>query len=282
MYALIGAVLGFAIVAAWCVIKGLLNTTIRRKYEIEDMFTIPILGEVPQQQDKDKKEAVSVRLDQDNSFGLKEAYSNIRVGLLFTKKGEKCPIYAVTSADCHEGKTTSAFNMAVSYAQMNKKVLLIDADMRNSSMKEFLQDAQWNDTDGLSEYLAEIADKPAKIAFEKNLDIIPSGTMPPNPSELLVSERWYQLLQDSQKEYDAIFVDFPSLGIVSDALCLAQVATTYVLVIRENLTRIERIEMIVRRLESLDADICGFIYNGISQKSPDYNYKLYGKEYKKD
>lgn len=94
--------------------------------------------------------------------------------------------------------------MAVSYAQMNKKVLLIDADMRNSSMKEFLQDAQWNDTDGLSEYLAEIADKPAKIAFEKNLDIIPSGTMPPNPSELLVSERWYQLLQDSQKEYDAI------------------------------------------------------------------------------
>ena len=85
--------------------------------------------------------------------------------------------------------------MAVSYAQMNKKVLLIDADMRNSSMKEFLQDAQWNDTDGLSEYLAEIADKPAKIAFEKNLDIIPSGTMPPNPSELLVSERWYQLLQ---------------------------------------------------------------------------------------
>lgn len=75
--------------------------------------------------------------------------------------------------------------------------------------------------------------------------------MPPNPSELLVSERWYQLLQDSQKEYDAIFVDFPSLGIVSDALCLAQVATTYVLVIRENLTRIERIEMIVRRLESL-------------------------------
>ena len=282
MYALIGAVLGFAIVAAWCVIKGLLNTTIRRKYEIEDMFTIPILGEVPQQQAKDKKEAASVRLDQDNSFGLKEAYSNIRVGLLFTKKGEKCPIYAVTSADCHEGKTTSAFNMAVSYAQMNKKVLLIDADMRNSSMKEFLQDAQWNDTDGLSEYLAEIADKPAKIAFEKNLDIIPSGTMPPNPSELLVSERWYQLLQDSQKEYDAIFVDFPSLGIVSDALCLAQVATTYVLVIRENLTRIERIEMIVRRLESLDADICGFIYNGISQKSPDYNYKLYGKEYKKD
>ena len=148
MYALIGAVLGFAIVAAWCVIKGLLNTTIRRKYEIEDMFTIPILGEVPQQQAKDKTEAVSVRLDKDSNFGLKEAYSNIRVGLLFTKKGEKCPIYAVTSADCHEGKTTSAFNMAVSYAQMNKKVLLIDADMRNSSMKEFLQDAQWDDTDG--------------------------------------------------------------------------------------------------------------------------------------
>ena len=282
MYALIGAVLGFAVVAAWCVIRGLLNTTIRRKYEIEDMFTIPILGEVPQQQAKNKTEAMSVRLDKDSNFGLKEAYSNIRVGLLFMKKGAQCPIYAVTSADCQEGKTTSALNMAISYAQMNKKVLLIDADMRNSSMKKFLSDVELENETGLSEYLAEITDKPDKIAFHTYLDIILSGTMPPNPSELLVSERWYQLLQDSQKKYDAIFVDFPSLGIVSDALCLAQVATTYVLVVRENLTRIERIEMIVGRLESLDTDICGFIYNGISQKSPDYNYRLYGKEYKKD
>ena len=281
MYALIGAVLGFAIVAVWCVVRGLMNTTIRRKYEIEDMFTIPILGEVPQQRSKNKKD-VNIVLDQDSNFGVREAYSNIRVGLLFTKKGEKCPIYAVTSADCKEGKTANVLNMAISYAQMNKKVLVIDADMRNSGMLGLLQDAKVQGKGGLSEYLAEITDNPCKIEFNKYLDIIPAGVMPPNPSELLVSERWYSLLEDSKNTYDAVFVDFPSLGIVSDALCLAQKATAYILIVRENLTRIERIEMIVRRLESLDANICGLVYNGISEKSPDYNYKLYGKEYKKD
>ena len=281
MYALIGAVLGFAIVAVWCVVRGLMNTTIRRKYEIEDMFTIPILGEVPQQGSKDKKDT-NIVLNQDSNFGVREAYSNIRVGLLFTKKGEKCPIYAVTSADCKEGKTMNTLNMAISYAQMNKKVLVIDADMRNSGMAELMQDAKVQGKGGLSEYLAEITDKLGKIEFNKYLDIIPAGVMPPNPSELLVSERWYSLLEDSKNTYDAVFVDFPSLGIVSDALCLAQKATAYILIVREQLTRIERIEMIVRRLESLDANICGLVYNGISEKSPDYNYKLYGKEYKKD
>ena len=77
MYALIGAVLGFAIVAVWCVVRGLMNTTIRRKYEIEDMFTIPILGEVPQQRSKDKKDT-NIVLNQDSNFGVREAYSKKR------------------------------------------------------------------------------------------------------------------------------------------------------------------------------------------------------------
>jgi Mrp family chromosome partitioning ATPase len=76
-----------------------------------------------------------------------------------------------------------------------------------------------------------------------------------------------------------IFVDLPSLGIVADALSLAEVATAYILILRESLTRTEREEMVVRRLEAVDANICGFVYNAMSTKSPDYNYKNYGKEY---
>lgn len=282
MYAVIGAAIGFMLVAAVCVMKGLMNTTIRREYEIEDLFTIPILGTVPLLLSKNKKEKVSALLGKDSNFGLKEAYSNIRAALLFTRKGAKCPVYAVTSADCGEGKTVNTLNLATSYAQLGKKTLVIDADMRNSTMAEILGYDEEQREAGLSEYLAEIESRPMVIHKDEKLDIVLAGVLPPNPAELLSCDRWYALLEEYKKEYDAIFVDLPSLGIVSDALSLAQDATAYILIVREGLTRMERAEMIVRRLESLDANICGFVYNGISQKSPDYNYKLYGKEYKKD
>lgn len=281
MYAILGAAAGFILVAAWCVIRGLMNTTIRRKYEIEDMFTIPILGTVPLQVAKKKKESVSVLLDEKSPFGMKEAYSNIRAGLLFTKRGEKCPVYAVTSADCEEGKSVNTLNIASSYAQLGKKILVIDADMRRSNMAEMIGNCGKN-RDGLSEYLAGITDNASILSYRDNLDVILAGTLPPNPAELLASDKWYEMLNENKEKYDAIFVDLPSLGIVSDALSLAEAATAYILIVREQLTRMERIEMIVRRLESLDANICGIIYNGISEKSPDYNYKLYGKEYKRD
>lgn len=278
MYAVLGAAAGFILVAVWAVVKGLLNTTIRRMYEIEDLFTIPILGTVPLILPQKKGDEVEVVLDKESSFELKEAYSNIRVNLLFTKKGEKCPVYAITSADCEEGKTMNTLNIATSYAQLGKKVLVIDADMRRSDMAEIIKVKEKKD--GLSEYLAGITNKVSVIHKEDNLDIILSGTLPPNPAELLVGDKWYEMIRKYKEEYDVIFIDLPSLGIVSDALSLAEDATAYILIVREQVTRFEREEMIVRKLEAVDANICGFIYNGISMKSPDYNYKHYGKEYK--
>ena len=134
--------------------------------------------------------------------------------------------------------------------------------------------------DGLSEYLAGITNKVSVIQKEDNLDIILSGILPPNPAELLVCDKWYEMIHKYKEEYDVIFIDLPALGIVSDALSLAEEATAYILVVREQVTHFEREEMIVRKLEAVDANICGFIYNGISMKSPDYNYKHHGKEYK--
>jgi capsular exopolysaccharide synthesis family protein len=277
MYALLGAAAGFMLVAVIAVLKGLLNTTLRRQYEIEDMFNIPILGIVPLVLPKKKEKKANVFLDENSSFDLKEAYSNIRASLLFTRKGAKCPIYAVTSADCNEGKTTNVLNIGASYAQVGKRVLVIDADMRNGDMDTTIGvDTRGQ---GLSEYLADITDDLKFVKYKNDMDVILAGTMPPNPAELLVCDKWYDLLDRCKQQYDAIFVDLPSLGIVSDALSLAEVATAYILIVREKLTRTEREEMVVRRLEAVDANICGFVYNAMSTKSPDYNYKNYGKEY---
>lgn len=275
---LIGAVAGFVLSAGWFLLRSLLDTTVRRKYEIEDLFTIPILGDVPEMVPATKKEKVNKLLNNDSPFAVKESYSSIRAKLLFTGKGEKCPVYAVTSADPHEGKTLTSINLALSYAQLGKKVLLIDADMRKSNMSSILEIEE--ETQGLSQYLAGITDKLNVVTSLEKLSVVLSGEFPPNPAELLAGDKWQELIEQSKKEYDVIFIDLPPLGIVSDALVLAKMVTAYILVVREGVTKFDREQMIVQQLEPLGADICGFVFNGISMKSQDYNYKKYGKDYK--
>lgn len=275
-YAALGGGAGFIIAAFVCILRGLCNTVVRRKYEIEDLFTIPILGEVPQIEPKEGETKVNVYLNDKSEFTYKEAYNNIRTNLLFTSKGQKCPVYAFTSADTFEGKSMNIINTGIAYAQVDKKVLVIDADMRKSAMAERLG---YLKKEGLSEYLAGITDQLVITHMGNGIDVVFSGSMPPNPSELLMSEKWKEILDEYKKKYDVILVDLPPLGIVSDALALVDQATGYIIVVRENVTHFERTELVVRKLEPLNANICGIIYNGISMSSPDYRYKSYGKEY---
>lgn len=282
-YAILGGAGGFIILLAFFMLKGLSDTTVRRKYEIEDLFTIPILGDVPDmspegKKEKDKPEDVKLVLENDSPFAIKEAYSNLRANLLYTSHGDKCPVYAITSADTHEGKSLNSVNVAVSYAQLGKKVLLIDADMRKSNMRKILN---IEEKKGLSEYLACLSDNLISYNYIDNLDIVLSGECPPNPAELLVGDKWNDLIEECKQKYDVIFVDLPPLGVVSDALSMVKDSTGYIIVVREWISKFDRVEMIVRKLEALDANISGIIYNGISIKSPDYNYKRYGKEYEK-
>lgn len=274
LYAVAGAVLGAFLVAAVALLRGLLNTTIRRKYEIEDMFTIPIIGTIPSMLPKKKKEQVELRLTADSPFVMKEAYTDLRTNLMFTSRGEKCPVYAVSSADSNEGKSFNSINIALSFAQTGRRVLLIDGDMRKSEMAKYLE-IEAKKT-GLSDYLAGLTDKPEIVNVQESFDVLLRGSVPPNPAELLISKNMEQFLEDMKQVYDVIIIDLPPVGIVTDAMVLAPLVTAYILVVREMVTKFDREEMIVRKLESVDANICGFIYNGISMKSPDYGYKDYG------
>lgn len=273
---LFGGLGGFALSVFLFLLRGLLDTTVRKKHEIKDIFTIPILGDVPLLLPQSKKIKINKILSSESPFALKESYNNIRANLLFTGHGEKCPIYAVTSADVAEGKTLNTINIAISYAQINKKILVIDADLRKSSMSKILDMEQ---IDGLSEYLAGIVKLPLITEYDDNLYVISAGKLPPNPAELLSSNRWYKLLEVLKTEYDMIFIDLPPAGIVADALFLSKEATAYILIVKERVTKFDREQMVVRKLEAIGANICGFIYNGISMKSQDYTYKHYGQEY---
>lgn len=270
---LIGAVAGAALAAFFFIIRGLRDTRYRRLNEITDVYTIPILGIVPQMEEKDEKGNVKVILSDDSPFVLREAYNDIRTNMLFMGNGEKCPVFAVTGADYDEGKTTNSINLATSFAMMGKKTLLIDGDLRNGDIAQILGIESKN---GLSEYLGGLQ-KSLNIRknIRENMDIITTGLIPPNPTDLLISEKWKDMIADLKNNYDVIMIDTPSIGIVADGVEVVNVATAFIVVIREFVTRFEREELIIRKLDAVGANVCGFIYNGMDVRSVDYNHKDY-------
>lgn len=255
---------------------GLLDTTIRRKYEIKLAFTLPVLGEVPLLLDESKKKKAKKILDENSPFALKESYNNLRANLLYLGKGEKCPVFAVTSAEQEDGKTLNSINISISLAQLGKKVLLIDGDMRNPSVGRSVGLEEGN---GLSQYLARITDKKNIINYSDNLDLFVAGEIPPNPSELLAGTNMDELLTEAKEQYDFIIIDLPPVGIVSDALVLAKKVTAYIMVIRAGHSKMTTEKNAVLALELVEANISGFVFNGIDPKSQDYTYRKYKSSY---
>ena len=270
-YALGGFAACFGGAGLLFLLVGLMDTTIRRRYELKLAFRIPILGDIPLIRAADRKSKPVTVLGENAPFAVKESYNTIRTNLLFTGKGERCPVYAITSADKDEGKTLNSINMAISYAQLGKKVLLIDGDMRNMSVAARLK---IRGRVGLSQYLAGLRETPQILSYRENLDILAGGEAPPNPSELLGGERMRELLLTMRTKYDCIFIDLPPVGIVTDALMLSHEVTSYVLVMRAGVSHMSREKIAVTLLEQVDADICGILFNGLPPRSKDYNYRL--------
>ena len=207
----------------------------------------------------------------DSSFSVKEAYNSIRTNLLFIQQGEKCPIFVITSPTANNGKTINAINLAVSFAQMGKKTLLIDSDMRNPTMHRMFSIPVKN---GLSEILAGLTDNisVSKTGIE-NLSVLTAGKIPPNPAELLSSSRMDKLLDFVREHYDCVFIDTPPINIVTDATLFAQKVTGYVLIIKTDTTNIHDVKVTVTNLEQIEANILGFILNDVySDKKKYYSY----------
>ncbi len=219
-------------------------------------------------------------LNQDSPFIVKEAYSSIRTNLLFTQRGEKCPIFVVTSPTANNGKTLNSINLAVSFAQMGKKTLLIDSDMRNPTIHRMFSVPSKN---GLSEILAGLTDNitVSKTDIE-NLSILTAGKIPPNPAELLASERMDKLLEFVKEHYDCVFIDTPPINIVTDATVFAQKSTGYILVVKANTSDSNDVKTAVSSLEHIDGNILGFVLNDILPNNRK-NYSYYKKyDYKYD
>lgn len=216
-------------------------------------------------------------LNDNSGFIVQEAYKTLRTNVRFFLRGEGCQRLCITSAAAGEGKSITLLNLAISIAKAGQKVLLIDADLRRPAVARLLVEKA---APGLSNILAGLVDTEEALRKDiyPNLDIIFSGDIPPNPSELLGNERMKELIETMAHQYDYILVDTPPVNVVSDACIVANLLDGVLLLVRQGRSKKEAVRRAVANLELTGAKILGFILNGIpltKRKSYGYYYYYY-------
>lgn len=207
-------------------------------------------------------------------FSIVESYKTIRTNLMFllSQKGGK--VVVVSSSDAGEGKSTTAINVAIAFSQLDNKVLLIDADLRRSTIHKKIK---LQNTNGLSHVIAGFSTfEEAVASFNANLDVLVAGPIPPNPSELLGSHTFEVLLENLKEKYDYIIIDTPPINVVSDSLVLAPKTDGLVLVFRDTVTPYDSFNRALAAAEFAGIPVLGAIMNGANPKSKrGYTYRKY-------
>lgn len=206
---------------------------------------------------------------------VSEAYRSIRTNIQFSSIDKKIKTILVTSSKQDEGKSTVISNMAVSFAALEeKKVLIIDADLRNPSVHRKFS---LTNTYGLTEILS--GQKNFKQVVQNteinNLQILTTGKIPPNPSEMLISKKMKEFIKTLEESYDYIFVDTPPIGIITDAGAIANYSDATILVVGSEETDIEMAKMTKEKLEKVKANIIGVVLNKYIGEDNVYGYYSY-------
>lgn len=205
-------------------------------------------------------------------FAVAESYKTIRTNLLFLLSSVSgCKTIAISSTNSGDGKSTNAINIAIAFSQLGKRVLLIDADMRRPSLHKKLRIAN---TDGLSGILAGFCNTTdAILNISPCFDVLPSGAIPPNPSELLASSTYEKLLDSLHLAYDIIIIDTPPVGVVSDALTISSKTDGLILVIKEKVTQHSDLERIFDSINLANVRVLGAVLNSWVTDKNCANYK---------
>lgn len=220
-------------------------------------------------------DANKMLLSDSSSFTVQEAYKNLRTNVTFSLPGSDCKCIGIVSANRGDGKSTIAINLSISLAQINKKVVLVDCDMRLPTIASKLG---CESTPGLSNYLSGDCSKiPLYSVKERNIDVIPSGNIPPDSTTLISSREMQDLVEELKKTYDYIVFDFPPINIVSDAVMMSGAVDGYLIVVRHDHSEYQMIAETLRQMRFADARVIGFVYNGKGEEKKYYKSKKYGK-----
>jgi polysaccharide biosynthesis transport protein len=262
-----------------------LDNTVRTPEQAQIISALPSLGMIPQGSKNGletnnpkrlsvaaSKEAVELVTQSRPQSQMAESYRALRTSLLLSSIGAPPKTILVTSALPQEGKTTTSINTSIVLAQKGVKVLLIDADLRRPGVHKTLG---MGPRSGLSNVLtgsAKLAQAISRSPLLPNLFVLPAGTPPPNPAELLASAKMTDLLAELREQYDHIIIDTPPTLSVTDAVVLATRADSVILVIRSGQTTKGALRRSRDILMQVNAKVTGVLLNAVDLNSPDYYY----------
>lgn len=218
-------------------------------------------------------------------FQYQEAFKSLRTNLKFLAIGKSCKKIIMTSAIPGEGKSSVAINLAVSLAEVGSRVLLMDCDLRKPILHQYLK-LDKSFYKGLTNILTGGVLTESIINMKSvNLHVIIADAIPPDPTEMLGSERMKSLVEDLEKHYDYIIFDTPPVSVVTDAAVLSQYADGVILVVRQNYATFDEVALAKKNLDAVKANILGAVLNDFNTKSADkesgyyysYNYN-YGND----
>lgn len=254
---IIGGVLALLAAIGTAIIRDFLDNRIRSPEDIETAFDRPVIGAIPADRDAERASMITVQRPQSVQA---EAYRELRTNLQFMQLAGGMKSFLVTSSLMGEGKTSSAINLAHVLAQAGERVLLIDADLRRPSVAEYLG---LEHTAGLTTVLieeAQLEDVTQPLETE-GLDVLTSGPVPPNPSELLGSQRMKELLDAARCDYDYVVLDSAPLLAVTDAAVLSRIVGGTVVVAQSDRVKRQQLGEALEKLDAVEAHLLGVVLN---------------------
>ncbi|PWQ98916.1 GumC family protein [Leucothrix arctica] len=269
-----GLLLGLMLGMGAAFLREFMDDTLKSSDELERITGLPVLGLLPNIKNQ-SDDQVALLAHMEPRSPLAEAIRSLRTSLKFSTQYGAPRVTFITSSNPSEGKSSIALNLATAYAQVGGKVLLIDADLRNPSLHHLLK---LDNLEGLTNYLAGAgeAENISRPCLIKQLRVITSGPIPPDPVELLSGKRMQALLDASTEEFDHIIIDGPPVIGLADALVLSNLADATILSVQAGKTRKASLLATLKRLERTSGNIIGTLLSRVDQSSnPEYSEDSY-------
>jgi polysaccharide biosynthesis transport protein len=256
------------------------DRSIKSTEDAQQMTGAPVLGVIPMVSEgvlKDNRARDRYVIDHPTSH-VAECCRALRTNIMFSAAERPMKTVVVSSAHQGEGKTTTVIYLGTTMAQSGQRVLLIDTDMRRPRLHESMEVSR---KIGLSNLILgdREFDEVIKTTDVPNLYILPCGPTPPNPAELLMGNRFRQILEELSGRFDRIILDSPPLQVVTDAVVLAKQTDGLLLVARAGKTLREQLKRAARQIRDVNANLAGVIVNEFDARSSDYGY-YYGGYYR--
>lgn len=273
----IGLALGIALGIGLAVLRDMLDNTVKDRAVLEEIVGTGVVGTIPL--DKDRRRAAAVSFDGEYS-GIAEAFRKLRTNLQFLAVDNPPRVIVVTSSMPHEGKSTTAINLALALAEAENSVIIVDGDMRRPMLAKYLDLVGRVGFSTVLSGRASLSDAIQKTRYD-GLSVLTSGAIPPNPSELLGSQSARRLLNELRSEFDYVVVDSTPLLAVTDAAILAAGADGVLIMARYGETKREQLAHSVDTLNSVGAPLLGAVFTMTPARggsSYGYEYNYYGED----